>query len=366
MKVTKQVLENRFKKFFSSITKKDRVAVIHHTDPDGVCSGVIAAKLVERLRGKKIDLRLNQKGNVHFITKQTYKKLKAGKINKVIITDLTVDETPAYFKKIEKFADTLVLDHHAIYRNFNSKKTIMIKPQMFCKIPPNTYTASKLTYDFGCSIADITDLDWIAAVGLIGDIAARSWKAWLTNVFKKYKIKTNKDLFKTGLGEVAILISSAESYDVKNVKLSFDILYNSESYKNVLKSKLNRFRKIIDDEITYYLHNIKKQAIFEGDFIYYEIQPRYHTKSPLSTILGLKYPHKSIIVVDTRQNPISISARRNDAKLKINHLLKDAAQGIKGVSGGGHAVSAGALIPKKSFCKFKINLFRLLRKEVKQ
>lgn len=365
MKARNKALLNRFRKFFESITPKDRVAVIHHTDPDGVCSGVIISKLVERLRGKKIDLRHNQKGNIHFITPQTYSKLKSRKINKVIITDLTVDDFPKLVKRIEKFADILILDHHQIYNNLNSKKTIMIKPQMLCDILPNKYAASKLCYDLGSMLADLSDLDWVATIGLIGDIAVEPWSRWIKNVFKKYKLKIQKDFFKTKLGEASILISSAESYDVKNVKLCFDVMSKAKSYKDVLKSKLTKFRKAIDDELNYYIRNIRKLATFEKDFIYYEVHSKYHTKSPLSTILGLKYPHKSVIVVDARQNPVSVSARRKDAKVKIDQVLEHTLKGIKGASAGGHIVSAGALIPKKDFQKFKIKLIKTLKKEVK-
>lgn len=362
MKARNKALLNRFRKFFESISKKDRVAVIHHTDPDGVCSGVIVSKLVERLRGKKIDLRHNQKGNIHFITPQTYSKLKSRKINKVIITDLTVDDFPGIVKRVEKFADILILDHHQVYHNLNSKKTVMIKPQMFCDVLPNKYPASKLSYDLCSTLVDLSDLDWVAAIGLIGDIATEPWAKWIKNVFKRYKISPNKDFFKTKLGEASILISSAESYDIKNVKLCFALMYGAKSYRDVLKSKLAKFRKVIDDELHYYIKNIKKLSVFEKDFIYYEVKPKYHSKSPLSTILGLKYPHKSVIIVDVRQNPVSVSARRKDAKVKINEVLGHALKGIKGASAGGHIVSAGALVPRKDFQKFKIKLFKILKK----
>lgn len=362
MKARNKALLNRFRKFFESISPEDRVAVIHHTDPDGVCSGVIVSKLVERLRGRKIDLRHNQKGNIHFITPQTYRKLKSRKINKVVITDLAVDDFPELVKRIEKFADILILDHHPIYHNLNSKKVVMVKPQMFCDVIPNKYPASKLSYDLGSMLTDLSDLDWVAAIGLIGDIATEPWNKWIKNVFKKYKISMNKDFFKTKLGEASIIISSAESYDVKNVKLCFALMCKAKSYKDVLKSKLTKFRKVIDDELNYYIKNIKKLAVFEKDFIYYEVKPKYHSKSPLSTILGLKYPHKSVIIVDVRQNPVSVSARRKDAKVKINTVLERALKGIKGASAGGHIVSAGALIPRKDFQKFKIKLFKILKK----
>jgi single-stranded DNA-specific DHH superfamily exonuclease len=363
MRFKNKALINRFKKFITSITPKDRVAVIHHTDPDGVCSGVIIAKVIERVRGKKIDLRHNQKGNVHVITPETFKLLKSRKINKLILTDLGADENPKFLKKIEKFADILIIDHHKIYNNLSSKKTVFIKPQLICGIDPARYSASKLCYDLSMLVTIVSDLDWLAAVGSIGDIAVKPWTAWLNRVFKRHKIKKQKDLFKTKLGQCAILISSAESFDVKNVKLAFDVLYNARSYKNVLRSKLKNFRKKIDDEIQKYLKQLKKHAFFEKDIIYYEIKPKYHTKSPLCTILGQKYPHNSVFVVDISRNPVGISGRRSDVKIKINKALEDACRGIPNASAGGHAVSAGATVPKKYYEKFKTRLFNILKKK---
>lgn len=363
MKFKNQALINRFKKFIISIKPSDRVAVIHHTDPDGVCSGVIISKVVEKVRGKKIDLRLNQKGNVHTITPKTFNLLKSKKINKLILTDLGADENPKYLKKVEKFADVLLIDHHKIYNNLSSKKTVFIKPQLFCKIDPARYAVAKMCYDLGGLVTGVSDLDWLAAVGSIGDIATKPWTAWLNRVFKKYKIKKKKDLFRTKFGDCAILISSAESFDVKNVKLAFDTLYKAKSYKDVLKSKLKNFRKKIDDELHKYLKQLKKNALFEKDIIYYEIKPKYHTKSPLCTILGQKYPHNSVFVVDISRNPVGISGRRSDVKIKINKSLEDACKGIPGASAGGHAVSAGATVQKKYYPKFKTRLFNILNKK---
>jgi len=360
MKFKNKALINRFKKFITSIIPEDRVAVIHHTDPDGVCSGVIISKVIERVRGKKIDLRHNQKGNVHVITSETYKLLKSKKINKLIITDLGTDENPEYLKKIEKFADILVIDHHKIYNNLSSKKTVFIKPQLVCDIDPARYAASKLCYDLSMLVTIVSDLDWIAAVGSIGDIAVKPWTAWLNRVFKRHRIKKQKDLFRTKLGECAILISSAESFDVKNVRLAFDILYNALSYKDVLHSKLKTFRKKIDDEIKKFQNQLKKKALFDKDVVYYEIKPNYHTKSPLCTILGLKYPHKSVFVVDVSRNPVGVSGRRGDVTVEINKILEDACKGIPGASAGGHSVSAGATVPKKEYSRFKKRLFSIL------
>ncbi|MBN1644686.1 hypothetical protein JW851_01425 [Candidatus Woesearchaeota archaeon] len=366
MSLKNKKLVNKFKDFLNSVSKKDRVAVIHHTDPDGICSGVIVSKLVERLRKKKIDLRLNQKGNVHYITDKTLKELKKKRINKVIITDLTVDESPKGVKKLAKFAKILVIDHHPIYNNLKSENIVFIKSSLISNVIPVRYCASKLAYDLGNRLTDISDLDWVAASGSIGDIATAPFKKWLKNVFKKYKIKIKKDLFKTALGKVAVLISSAESFDNKNTKLSFEIVYNAKSYKDVLVSRLKKFQKKIDNELKFYIKNMGRFAeIHRGiDLILYEIQPKYNTKSPLCTLLGIKYPHKTILIVNTKKNVVSISGRRGDSNVAVNTLLENAVKGIPDSNAGGHVPSAGAVVPKKYYKKFKKRIINLLEKKV--
>ncbi|MBD3361556.1 hypothetical protein GF358_02060 [Candidatus Woesearchaeota archaeon] len=364
MKLKKQKLVKEFKDFISSITKKDRVAVIHHTDPDGVCSGVIASKLVRRIRKKKIDLRLNQKGNVHHITGETLRKLKAKKINKVIITDLSVDESPEGIKKLSKFAKIMIIDHHPVYNNLKSDNVVFIKSSLISNIVPVRYCAAKLTYDLGSLVTDLSDLDWMAASGAIGDLATAPFKPWLNKVMKKYNINPNKDLFKTKLGKVAILISSAESFDTKNVKLCYDIVYRAKSPQDVLNSRLKVFRKKIDDELQYYIRNIRKFAEIhsELDLIIYEIKSKYNIKSPLCTLLGIKYPRKTILTVSKKNGKISISARRGDCNVAVNELLENAVKGIPDSNAGGHVPAAGAVIPKKYYKKFKKRVINLLEK----
>ncbi len=358
-----KLLVGRFRDFISSVSKKDRVAILHHTDPDGICSGVIISKLIERIRKKKIDLRINQKGNIHHVTEDTLKKLRKHRINKVIVVDLNIDICPLNLTKLAKFTKVLILDHHPVTYPLLSN-VLVIKSSMLSNIPSSKYCAAKLCYDLGCHVADISDLDWLAAVGSISDIATDYFRPWLRGVFRKYYLKINRDLFKTKFGEVAIFISSAESFDSRNVKLCFDTAYRAKSYRDVLQSKLRSFRKKIDDELQYYIKNVNNLAEIypDLDLIIYEIRPKYNTKSPLSTLLGIKYPHKTVLIVDLRNSMATVSARRGDSLVSVNTLLERAIQGWPNCNAGGHLVSSGASFPKKYYKKFKKRIISLLEK----
>jgi len=49
----KEILLQRFDELCKSLNAADKVGIIHHGDADGFCSGLIAAKAIERLTGKK-------------------------------------------------------------------------------------------------------------------------------------------------------------------------------------------------------------------------------------------------------------------------------------------------------------------------
>jgi single-stranded DNA-specific DHH superfamily exonuclease len=357
-------LENRFAEFIRNITAQDKIAVIYHTDTDGICSGVIAAKAVERLRGRKIDLRLNTEHSKVTITPSLIAKLKNKKINKVICVDTCVDQNPKTVKETEKFAEILILDHHKLYNDLNSAKIILIKPQLIkSKLKGYQYPASKLSFDLFSKTADISDLDWIAAVGTIADAGYQSWKRFVDSVMKKYKVKIEKDVFETKFGKAAAFLNYACS--VGRPSMGFDILYKAEKYSDVLKSELIRYQKNIEKEIDYYLKNHKKLAEFypEAGLVFYKIQPKYEIKSALINVLSAKYyPNKTVIVASADKN-VKLSARRQDGKVAVNDLLEKAVIGLKGASAGGHIPAAGGTIRKKDLDKFKQNIIRILTKK---
>lgn len=361
MKFKNKALINRFREFISSTAPEDRVAVIHHTDPDGVCSGVIISKVIERARGRKIDLRINQNHAAHRILDETIIQLKKKRINKVITTDLAADEDPAAIKRLAGFADILVIDHHPVLHKFPLKNIVIIKSALISDAGP--YCASKMCYDLGNTVADISDLDWLAVVGSIGDIATGPWKKWVSSVFKKHCVKLNNNLFDTEFGEISKIISSAETFSHKNVKECFEVLYSAKDYKSVLKSGLGRFKKKIDAELDYHTQHLNNLAYVDKDLIYYEIRPRYNIKSPLSTILGLKYPARTVFIADITKNPVRVSARSQKIKVAVNKVLVSAIKGIDDAYGGGHAVSSGAVVPKKDYHKFKERIFKYLKKQ---
>jgi single-stranded DNA-specific DHH superfamily exonuclease len=369
MKMINGNLINRFKSYIAGLKKNDRIAILHHTDPDGVSSAVIMNKLIHKVRYKQIDMRLNQKPDEFFITNETYKKLKKEGINKLIITDLSIDQSKnAVLKDIEKFADILIIDHHKLYNDLNSKQTIHIKPQLiFDNIQPSMYCTSKLVFDLGSKITDLKDLDWIAAIGIIGDNTFNHWRLFIKHVFKKYNIKNRKSIFETSLGKVTETLFFTEAYDFKKIGECFKIINTVLSYKQVLKSKLKNYKKRVEKEINYWEKNVRKFAEYypKQELIFDYIKPKYSIKSAICSVMSNQYPNRTIVIAEDMKNDfIQLSVRRMDYKIAVNELLEKTLRSFNGANGGGHTNSAGGRIRKEDLYKFKSNVLNMLENRV--
>ena len=364
MNITNQEIINRFESFIKSISKNDKIAIIHDSDPDGICSAVIISKAIEKIREKKIDLRINQSINEHGLNIKTVEILKKNNINKVISTDLSLEEIPEMLKELEKFADVLIIDHHPILSTNYTQRVFIFKPQLFCEgIEPPKYCSSKLVYDMCLRVVDISDLDWISAVGVIADIATMAWPEFMTQVFKKYNINKKKDWFNSKLGRIAEYIVSTQSYDLSKIQEAFDAVYNAKNPDDIIKSGLKEYYKIVDAEIKDWVKNVNKRAeIYKNiDLIIYEIKSKYKIKSPISTIISFKYPNKTLITVDIDGDNVGVSARRQDRKIKTNEMILYAIKGLKEAYGGGHPPASGARLKKEHYEIFKNKIIEYLR-----
>ncbi len=357
----------KFRAFVSALSPDDRAAVLHHTDADGVCSGVIAAKALERIMGRRVGLCMTQNYGEFIVTRDTVKKLRRAGISKVVITDLSVDESPKHIREIEEFAEILILDHHKIYADLNSKKTTFIKAQFISEMEPGNYPASKLCYDLFSMFVDLGDIDWIAACGVLGDYSYKEWKNFVDAVNKKYKLRAGKNAYDSDLGTIGNYINAIESVDAKKLGKVFGILCGAKNPKEVLRNKwMKRQNGIIEKEVKrWYDASAEKSEFYPAqNMVFYIAKPKINVKSILINRLSReKYPSKTLIVVlDSGKEGISFSARNQSGKVAVNDLLEESVRGFRGASAGGHKKAAAGRVMRADFGKWKKNLLAIAGK----
>ncbi len=350
----KQEIE-RFKQLILK-NKEKKTAVLHHTDPDGICSGVITATALERISGKK-PLMFHQNPGKVTVKPSTVKKLKEEEIEFLITTDLSVDQFPETIKDTEEFAEILVLDHHKTYNDLNSSRTLMIKSQDLTGEEGSQYPASKLCFDLFSELTDLKDLDWIACIGLLGDNAYNSWMDFVDGTMEKYYIKEKPE--KSVLFEVKKLIESIEVMDLSKMDDLIKMFLSAKKPEDLLKKDLLSELDEMEKEVAYWRMEFeqKKEVFPEKELIYFEIKPEHSIKSVLINRVSDRYKNKTVIIVqDFGDSHVYFSARRQDFKVKVNDLLEKSIEGIPDSTAGGHIPAAAGKIPREYLDKFKKQL----------
>jgi len=355
-----RALVENFRDFLKSTCLPNaRVAVIHHTDTDGICSGVLAAKIVERFRKKPVEFATGI--DWHTIPDSVIALLKKKRISRVIITDLSADESPKQLAKLAKFARILLIDHHTLHIR-GMKNLTIIKPQLFSSVQSSAYCASKLCYDFGREVVYLSDLSWIASMGIIGDAGYSTWREFVNHSLQKLGFNPRKDIWRSELGKAASSISAAMSYNKKNIKLCGRVVSQAESPIQI-SAKLEQFANKIRRTIAFNLYKLGKIKPV-GEIIFYNVVSKYDVKGSVATMASFKKPHKTLILYRQTGNMIDISARRQDRKVAVNTLLENVTKGLKNATAGGHIPAAGASIRARDWEKFRQRIIEYAQKAV--
>lgn len=340
----------RFKEYIQSLKKKDKIAILHHTDADGICAGIIAKKSIEKITGAKISIHFHQPEGKITIIPETIGFVKSKGITHLIVVDMAIDHDPVPVKELEKHAKILLIDHHIKANDISSENIAVVKAaDLSSSVSPDKYPASKMCYDLFSEIIDIHELRWLASVGIYGDYAQSQWSEFIAETMKETGI-TEKKL--KSVEELIFYSSSIRGTDC--LKDAFDIISEAKSIDYILESRLKGYKKKVEGELKKYLRVHKAKAEFQDSLIIYEISPKHRIKSRLINILSQEYyPDKTIVLLQLEGARAYISARRQDCLLSMNDMLKRTLSGIPDSEGGGHVPAAGGYLPKSQIVEFK-------------
>ncbi len=357
--MTRTDLIERLESEVKSIQAKDKVAILHHADADGTCSAVIIAKAIEKLVGKKPEIVIALTYAEGERYNKVLPKLQKEKPDYVIIVDVSLDIDPKFFQEIEEFARIIFIDHHKIYNDLNSAKTLYIKAQYISEIEPSKYCASKMCFDLFGKIVPLPECSWVACLGILGDNGVEAWKGFV----EESLIENNMKL--PDLHKLMDVVSSVEVVAPGKFNELFSEIYSAKKPQGLFNSSLLQYKKIYDSEMAKLLKEFKESAAIDKnlELIIFEFKSKYEIKSSLANkITNEFYPGMTLIVIqDKGDNLLRFSGRRQDFKVKVNELLEKACQGIEGAGAGGHIPAAAGKMNRGDLEKFKENLRSILK-----
>jgi len=348
--------EKAFDEFMQSIKPEENVLLVHHRDTDGLCSALVVSKALQKLRGKPAD----------FVESAEYTDFsvvleKAHSLNpdRIICVDLSIDQKKEIIQELESIAPLLLIDHHKLYNDLQSDRTVFIKAQMLSDLDGSKYPASKLSFDLCSRISDLSEEKWIACVGILGDMGYNQWKEFVDSTAKELKLTLNDFEF------LKSLINAVETVAPQNFSELFTE-FNSKNVNEMLKSPLSKYRKTLTESLTKWRADFKENAEFfpELELYFYVFKPEIELKSALIDSLSPELLGKNLIVVIDRGEPmLRFSARRQDFKIEMNSLLEEAVKGIEGADAGGHIPAAAGSIPREKLTVLKNNIIEILKKK---
>jgi single-stranded DNA-specific DHH superfamily exonuclease len=339
------------------IKDSERIFIISHADPDGICSAALIYKLIRSL-GKKIERFVPSSPEK---IANRLKRLRKGGL--FFILDLPPSRALDEIKSLSKQSRVIVIDHHSFESKLGSKKIIYLHPQplgikRYC---PTSKLIFNLFFPF------LKEEDWIACVGAICDAAGREWKGFIGRALARYGLGLGEDenLMDTLFGEIGFLIYIAHVIEKdKGAAQAFQLLIQSDGPKDFIeRSKFlarsaRKIRNFVDRLLKEF--ELSKELYQELELAFFELrEPKYAIGSLLAQELSFKNPNLTLVILSKKKKFTSVNLRRGDGKINVALLAQHASKGIG--SGGGHPQSAGAFIPTSKLELFKDKILEMLR-----
>jgi len=247
--------EKKFSDFISKLNDKGKIALISHTDLDGIAS----AKIVN----SAVDASLVKFVNYKDLNVELVRELEENKIEKIIFTDLFFkDSSILVLNDIEKFAEILIIDHHTFEVDFNSDRITFLNAKGYC--------AAYICYFLFSKIKNLQKYDWLAACASVSDFCYSRNQEWMEEIYEKYEDKFEiEGMFirkKGKMWDLQYTLSLLLVYFDDNLKEAFDKIDSDigkvrdlEKYSSKILEEieecLNRFEH---EKIEFLFRNLKR------------------------------------------------------------------------------------------------------------
>ncbi len=330
------------KKFIEGLKPSDKVILVHHKDADGTYSAAITASAFAKLNKK-----------IHKIipgtTEKSHEIIKSVKgYKKIIIVDIGIELLLADLNEMD--AEILYIDHHLVPEKNIGSNITYINPRLF---EPEIYQpATYVVYKFFSSITNISDKEWLAVIGTIGDYGFEDCRDLLD---KYIKVNEKRDIWGTKYGKAAIITIGATA------EIGFDellnILVEAKNFDELVKNKnivdgYKKYETLYEKDKETFVKNSESIGKLVFSAATYKLE---RVGSSIATETSTKNPDKIIFLLEKVDDFYKIHARYQKGGISLGELLRK--MGI----GGGHRQAAGGKIKITALKEFKNHLIKELK-----
>jgi single-stranded-DNA-specific exonuclease len=283
-----------FSSFLESCSKHERIACLHDSDADGVTSGVLWQRAMERL-GFATLIRTAPDRERNAWTPSNRAILQALSPQKLFVMDLGAQP-----HQVLAGVPTCFIDHH---RPEGTHPDDTLISAYSWKPIPNT---SLLIYELCEGLVDLSDLEWIAAMGTLSDLGEKAPFDIIATAKKKYTAKYLK--------EATALVNAprrASNYDPESAAQA---LLNHASPRELVESQSDEVQVLARarEEVKREMEEAKKKAPkFAGDVALVEVDSPCQVHPLIAQIWRTRLPKFIVICANSGYLPgrVNFSAR---------------------------------------------------------
>lgn len=341
------------KDFLKAIKPNDSVVIIFNNDADGMCSCVLLSLFLDNF--VKIE-------NKPFIIpqpmpmdKNLIQRIQTTLPTKLIFLDLAADQQQNMLKRFSGICNILIIDHHQVTKNMNSKTITHHNPRF--KNSKIYQSTAYLTYKICSELTDMSDYLWIAAVGMVADYNLDDSGDLVEAAKKKYRITELRDSIISKIAEMISASRATRALSNEEIVNIIIITKNPDDFPEANDKLIDSYKKI-ETEIMAIMIDTEKSSEKIGKIIFYNIKSKFNLRSDISTRISEKYPDKLVVIYEISGNRVKLSAR-NQKNIDVGKILEKASEKMD-ASAGGHDKAAGATLNIKDWEAFKENLISLL------
>ena len=318
-------------RFLSECKGGERLVALHDSDADGVSSGVLWQRAVERLKFSDI-ARLAPNRERNAWTESNRALVAAQHPQRLFVLDLGAGP-----HKVLSDVPTCFIDHHR--PEGIAEGDTLISAYTWNPIP-NT---SLLFYDLCRDVVDLSDLDWIAAIGTFGDLGERAPFDLIASTKKKYTAKYLK--------EATALLNAARRASHYDPEIAARALLESQSPRELVDSDSPSLQQLhaARAEVKAALEEAKKAApVFAGKVALIRVSSPCQIHPLVAQIWRTRLPKFIVMAANDAYLPgrINFSARGEGA---LQALRAVELPGDDGQFGHGHDAASGGSLPIESW-----------------
>jgi len=297
-----------------------------HSDADGLAAGVIFLRALERSDRTALTLMATGKGESAW-SAGTLRRLDEARPAALLVLDLGSRPKPIF-----PGIPTLLVDHHRPLGIPPGARLISAYAWQ-----PVSCTAA-LVYWLGGTLAELDDLDWVAALGIIGDLGEHAMVAPLPQARARYGSKL--------LREAASLINAARRSATGDASLALTALLRARGPADIAEGRLPEARQLaaLRQAFNEALADARQvMPVFSGKVALIRVQSPYLVHPVLAQIWRGRLPNHIIMAANEGYLPGRVNfSLRTALDVNLLDFLAAFRQGLDATElGYGHDKAMG-------------------------